>query len=335
MAVGPSLSVVIPCYNEAQRLPGLLDALAGQTHPPDEILVVDGGSPDGTAAAAEGWGAAHPARRLRVLANPERHIPHALNRGIAAAQSEVVARLDGHCRPAPDYLERCLRALADSGAEVVGGGWDVRPGGPGPVAAAIARAASSPLGAGDAQYRRLAGAEPGAVDTVPFGCFRRATWEAVGGFDESLLTNEDYDFNWRVRQRGGRVWLDPRIRCEYYARASLGALARQYWRYGWWKAQMLRRQPQSLRGRQAAPAAWAAVALLGWLPALVWRPWLWAFGGLWSIYLLVLAGDAVRRAGGALAQTVALAGAYVVIHFGWGLGFWAGLILGRRHSRSR
>ena len=89
---------------------------------------------------------------------------------------------------------------------------------------------------------------------MPFGCFRRSLWHELGGLDERLWTNEDYDFNYRVRQRGLKVVLDPAIRCTYYARPAIAGLARQYGRYGWWKARMLARQPRSIRGRQLVPA---------------------------------------------------------------------------------
>ena len=115
------------------------------------------------------------------------------------------------------------------------------------------------MGAGDAAYRTgRTFHEPRPVDTVPFGCFRRATWESLGGFNERVLTNEDYEFNYRVRQSGRNVVLDPRIRSTYYARSTLPALAEQYFRYGWWKAQMLKVHPKSLRWRQAVPAAFVA-----------------------------------------------------------------------------
>ena len=82
---------------------------------------------------------------------------------------------------------------------------------------------SSLLGAGDAAYR-LPSARAGDVDTVPFGCFRRSTWEAVGGFNEELLTNEDYEFYLRLRQRGGRIYFDPKIRSEYFSRSTFRSL---------------------------------------------------------------------------------------------------------------
>ena len=91
------------------------------------------------------------------------------------------------------------------------------------------------------------------VDTVPFGSFRRTLIEQVGFFDESLLTNEDYEFNARVRKSGGKIWLDPSIRSIYFARSTLLELIRQYWRYGFWKWRMLRRYPDTLRWRQALP----------------------------------------------------------------------------------
>ena len=333
----PRVSVVIPSLNEARHIERLLDALRQQDWTDFEVIVADGQSTDGTPDIVCRYAWAHPDLCLKVVGNPLRSIPSGLNIGIASAAGEIIVRLDGHSRPAPDYLSRCVSVLTESGAAVVGGVWDVRAGGPDVVARAICLAVSSPLGAGDALYRLNATRQPQDVDTVPFGCFHRCTWQAVDGYDQSLLTNEDYEFNLRVRQRVGAVRLDPGIRSEYVARPTWGALVRQYWRYGWWKAQMLKRHPTSLRLRQAVPLAWSggSLALLGL--AAVWPPGRLVALGVWLVYLAILI-----LAGGRLTVTAparrwalwpTLAISYALIHFSWGLGAWAGLVLGRQRRK--
>lgn len=323
----PHVSVVIACLNEARHLPALLDRLAEQSAGA-EVIVVDGGSTDGTPAVAARWQAAHPDVCLRWLDNPARHIPHALNRGIAAAAGEVIVRLDGHALPAPDYVRQCCAVLAETGAVVVGGAWKVRPGAESRMARAIALAVSAPLGAGDARYR-LARAAAGEVETVPFGCFLRQTWARLGGYNETLLSNEDYEFNARVRQQGGRVYFDPRIQCDYYARPTLGGLAAQYWRYGWWKAQMLKRHPRSLRVRQAVPLAWSLAGLIVLGLAVFTGPVTARLAlAAWAGYLGLLAVAAARLAAraGDGRLWLALVAAFAVIHFAWGWGAWAGFL---------
>jgi succinoglycan biosynthesis protein ExoA len=268
---------------------------------------------------------------LRLLPNPAGHIPHALNLGIAAAAGEVILRLDGHARPAPDYVRQCLAVLAETGAAVVGGAWEIRPGGPGRLARAIALAVSSPLGAGDARYR-LPRAKPGPVDTVPYGCYYRQTWASLKGYNQTLLTNEDYEFNLRARARGGQVYFDPRIRCEYFARATLEALARQYWRYGWWKAQMLKRHPRSLRWRQLLPLAWSLLgplllAVAGLNPLAAWVALL-AWAAYWAV-LLSSAATLARRADDFWLWPLVVA-SLIIIHFSWGLGAWVSLLSTRQ-----
>lgn len=330
------LSVVIPCWNEARYIKSLLEALDQQDCSGFEIVVVDEQSTDGTRGIIRQYAEAHPDLRLKLITNPRRSIPAGLNLGIQHASGEIIMRLDGHSCPAPTYVSRCLATLEESGADVVGGRCDIQPGAPGQVAQAIALAVSSPLGAGDALYRLRSANQRSDVDTVAFGCFRRQTWEAVGGYNEGLLSNEDYEFNLRVRLRGGRVHFDPRIRCEYFARPTFSALAQQYWRYGWWKAQMLKQHPASLRLRQVVPLVWAAggpvcLLLAGWFAPLRF----WTFS-LWALYFGLLVAYAAWSAGrqqGAWRLWPALVVAYGLIHFIWGWGAWAGAFAGGWNSR--
>ncbi len=254
----PFVSIIVPCYNEQATIRSLLDAICAQTYPRArmEVVIADALSQDGTRQAIAAFASEHPDLPLRIVDNRPRTIPSGLNLAIGAARGEILLRLDAHSIPIPEYVARCVQALEAGKGANVGGAWTIRAGGSGWIPESIAVAAAHPLGVGDAKYRLEAGA--GAVDTVPFGAFRRELIEKVGGFDETLLTNEDYEFNARVRRSGGLVWFDPQIRSTYIARASLPGLARQYWRYGFWKFKMLRRYPETIRWRQALPPLFLA-----------------------------------------------------------------------------
>jgi glycosyltransferase involved in cell wall biosynthesis len=188
---------------------------------------------------------------IAVVDNLKRHIPAGLNCALKEARGKIIVRLDAHSMPYPDYIERCVADLEAGLGENVGGVWEIRPGADTWVAESIAVAAAHPLGVGDALYRHSR--KPALVDTVPFGAFKREILALVGFFDETLLTNEDYEFNARIRKSGGKIWLDPSIRSVYFARATLLDLAKQYFRYGFWKWRMLRRYPDTLRLRQGLP----------------------------------------------------------------------------------
>jgi hypothetical protein len=197
------------------------------------------------------------------------------------------------------------------------------------VARSIAAAAGHPFGVGDAQYRYAESS--GAVDTVPFGAYYRSLLErlppppapSAHPYDEALLTNEDYEFNTRIRQSGGTIWLDPRIRSVYFARPDLPALARQYARYGYWKQRMLRRYPGTLRWRQALPPLFVLSLPVLAFGALVYSPLKWLLFFELSLYFLVLlfAGIqlALRRKDAALLLGVPLA--IATMHLCWGGAF--------------
>ncbi|MBI3739099.1 MAG: glycosyltransferase, partial [Chloroflexi bacterium] len=253
-------------------------------------------------------------------------IPSGLNLATAAAQGKIIVRLDAHSIPIPEYVERCVNALEAGKGANVGGVWMIRPGGKGWMAGSISFAAAHPLGVGDAMYRL--NAKEGAVDTVPFGSFRRDLVQKIGGFDETLLTNEDYEFNTRVRQNGGIVWLDPQIRSTYIARASLAELAKQYWRYGFWKFKMLRRYPHTLRWRQALPPLFVVslivLILLSFFIQLVGLVLL--FEIIFYLLALTAAGIelSIRQRKPLLAPGLALA--IATMHISWGSGFLWSLV---------
>jgi len=319
----PSVSIIVPCYNEQRTIGSLLGAIAAQTYPRAriEIVIADGMSQDGTRGAIQAFAETNPGLSVRVVENSQRTIPAGLNLAMREARGEIMIRLDAHSIPIPEYVERCVQDLENGKGSNVGGVWIIRPGGDGWVAAGIAAAAGHPLGAGDALYRL--NAKAGEVDTVPFGAFRRDLLETVGDFDESLLTNEDYEFNTRIRRTGGVIWLDPEIRSLYVARSTLPELARQYWRYGFWKFRMLLRYPGSLRWRQAIPPLFVLSIPLLALVALFWRSALLVLGIELIVYVgaLTLASAAMAMRSRKLMVMPGMALAFMTMHAAWGGGF--------------
>lgn len=325
----PAISVIVPCYNEEKTIQKLLEAIYAQTTPHQEleIVIADGMSTDRTRERVGEFQVLHPELAIRIVDNPQRNIPSGLNQAIRAATGEFLVRLDAHSAPQPDYVQRCIEALQKGKGDNVGGRWDIQPGAQRWPAQAIAAAAAHPLGVGDAHYRYTEVAQQ--VDTVPFGAYRRSLIDRIGLYDETLLTNEDYEFNVRIRQAGGTIWLDPAIRSQYFARATFSDLARQYWRYGYWKARMLRRYPRTMRWRQAAPLALVlSLSGLG-LMALFFAParWLFMIELLFYTGVLSVVGlQAALKARGAsftnrLELIFGVPLAIAIMHLSWGSAF--------------
>ena len=320
---GWTVSVVIPCLNEAGSIGRLLDAIRAQDGPIREVIVVDGGSIDGTQEILTAYRERNPGFPLIALIRPGITLPGGINAGVGTARGEVIVRLDAHSRPTPTYVSQCVEALHQTGAGVVGGVWETEAGDSTATARAIAYAVSHPMGAGDAAYRiGHAGAGRRRIDTVPFGCFRKSTWETLGGYNEQLLTNEDYEFNYRARLANQPVILDSDIRCAYVARTTLKELASQYFRYGWWKTRMLRQHPLSLRWRQTVPvglvATLIALACLGVFLSTA-RLALAALVALYALALMAAAIQIHRRARSWRILAI-LPVVFMTIHLSWGTG---------------
>lgn len=329
-----SVSVIIPCYNEERFIKKVLTNLSGQYENGSyEIVVVDGMSSDKTRELVAEFAACVPGVRVRLVDNPARNIPVALNTGIREARGDIIVRMDAHSIPSNNYVRRCVELLNNSNIAVVGMPWVIKPGDDTTTARAIALAVSHPFGIGDAKYR-LAAQSSQYVDTVPFGAFRKSLWQELGGFNENLLANEDYDFNYRVRRRDGRIMLDTAEHCAYFARTTIRDLAIQYFRYGSWKAQMVKLHPRSIRLRQlVAPAFVSSLVLLPVL-GLWWTPAWWAMlmiVGMYAALALYFAFKLSRRARmPSLILPISLV--FLVIHTAWGSSFLLGLVRAPRRN---
>ncbi|MRS03968.1 glycosyltransferase family 2 protein [bacterium] len=317
------VSIVIPCYNEEQTVALLLAAIHSQTYPRTqlEVILADGLSTDRTREKIEQFQSEHDDLKVRVIDNPKRIIPAGVNLAIQAASGTYIIRLDAHSVPEPDYVERSITQLQAGVGDNVGGLWLIQPGKPGWMARSIAVAASHPLGAGDARYRYSNKA--GEVDTVPFGAFNRKLFDQIGFYDETLVTNEDYEFNARIRANGGKIFFDPTIRTQYFARSTFSALARQYWRYGYWKRRMLKRFPNTLRWRQAVPP----IFVLSVLVLLILSIWfvlarIVLLTGVAS-YIALLLGASIpyARRFKDFRYLIGIPAAITIMHFSWGGGF--------------
>jgi succinoglycan biosynthesis protein ExoA len=316
----PTVSVIIPCLNEQATIAALLIAIYEQTYPRNdiEVIISDGLSNDQTREVIDDFKKSHSDLKIEVIDNVKKNIPAGLNRAIAVSKGEYILRLDAHSLPYPDYFEKCINALTNNLGDNVGGMWVIRPGTSGWVAGSIAHAASHPFGVGDARYRL--GGEPQYVETVPFGSYHRSLLDKIGYYDEDLLTNEDYEFNVRIKKAGGKIWFDPAIRSIYFARSTFRELFKQYFRYGYWKGRMLRRYPRTLRLRQLLPPLLILSLVLLILASALYPTALYLLSIEITLYfiLLIIAGIQAYFVSREIQSVLGVPLARAIMHIAWG-----------------
>lgn len=264
-STSPTVSILLPTLQERAFIHGCLDSLTAQDDDRIvEILVLDGGSTDGTREIVEGHGAL-----VHLVDNPRVTAAGAMNRGLDVAVGEIIVRADAHTVYAPDYVRRCVDLLLESGADNVGG--PMRAIGTTAFGQAVAAVTSSPLGVGPGRFHYSRRRED--VDTVYLGCWRSDTLRDLGGWDDENLqwAAEDQELNLRIRQRGGSVLLDPDIISWYFPRDNPRALAKQYRNYGICKVSTLVKHHTLPSWRPLGPAMLIVATLVGVVLGRGWK----------------------------------------------------------------
>ena len=319
----PFASLIMAVRNEAKYIRQSLECLLSQDYPANrlELIVADGLSDDGTPQAIRSLQGRYP--NLRLLENPRRTTATGLNLAILAARGEVIVRMDGHSEIRPDYVRSCVAELQRTGADHVGGA--APPIGDSAFGKAVALATTTRFGAGGSSFRYSDREE--WVNTVFLGAWTRGTLEKLGLFDEGLLCNEDDEFNYRLCEQGGRILLSPLLKATYRPRGAPAPLAKQYFRYGFWKVRVMQKHPRQMRWSHFAPAAFAAALAGSALWALFDVSGRVVLGSVAALYLAAnLAASVLAAARAGSRDAGLLPVAYAILHLSYGVGFLCGLI---------
>lgn len=320
----PFVSVIMPVRNEGAFIEQSLSSVLEQDYPAErmEVIVCDGMSTDQTREIIRSMQRGRDG--LHLVDNPGLIAPTALNTAKQHCQGEIIARVDGHCCIAPDYVQRCVDHLQNDGVDGVGG--PIETIGTSPMASVIAAAMSSRFGVGGSAFR-VGNTDANIVDTIAFPVYTRDIIERAGPYDEQLVRNQDDEYNYRLRKMGATLMLAGDVRSKYYSRSSFRRLAKQYFQYGLWKVRVLQKHPRQMRARQFAPPVFVGLLFLLSIGAVFSGYAAMMLAGLVALYLLVIVAGGVltaRKEHGF--RAVLLPAAFATLHISYGLGFLVGLV---------
>lgn len=321
------VSIIIPARNEEAFIINTLTSIMAQDYPQEfvEVIIADGESDDRTCALIQGFIDTH--ANVKLINNPERVVPYALNYAIKIATGDVIVRLDAHSKYPENYVSRLVYELGRLKADNVGGVWNTTPANNGVVATAIALATSHPLGIGDASYR-LENLGVKEVDTVPFGCFPKEVFDRIGLFDTDLIRNQDDEFNGRIIKNGGKIFLIPDVEIEYYARASVSTMMKMFFQYGLFKPLVNVKLGSAATLRQFVPPVFVLFLLFGlvvpFLPQLLMISYL--VGLSFYILISVFVGVKIALANNRFSLLIVIPWLFPLIHISYGWGYIKGFV---------
>lgn len=315
----PTVSIIIPCRNEANYIAKNIDAILTQDYAGDfEVLIVDGMSDDGTRGIVSGYSD----ERVRLIDNEARFTPHALNLGVDNSKGEIFIILGGHAFLNVDFVSKNVAVLLNDSTIGCAGGqiMNIYENKAGEL---ISKAMSSAFGVGNATFR--VGGEAGFVDTVAFGAYWKKIHYEIGGFDEDLVRNQDDEYNYKVTKAGYKIFFDPSIVSNYYVRGSVSKLYKQYYQYGYWKVYVNKKHKTITTIRQMVPLFFV-LGLMGGILISLFLPLFWwiVLAGVGLYTVLALASG--LKASKSLFEGFKIACIFPVLHFSYGFGYLVGII---------
>ena len=321
------LSIIIPCRNEEKFIGKCLDSVAAQDYPKEnfDVLAVDGMSDDGTRKIIGDYREKFPF--IKLLDNPEKFTPFAMNIGIKNAKGDFIIFMGAHAEYALDYVSRCVTAAEKSNADNVGGIAKISSC-QGLPAKAIAGVLSSPFGAGDARYKTLLPKEPIETDTVFGGCYKKEVFSKIGLFDERMIRSQDMEFNMRLKKAGGKIMLFPDIVVNYYPKSNFrDFFIHNFWD-GVWAVYPLKFVKMSFKLRHYIPLIFFLGLLSLSMIALFWRPAILVLAVsivfYFAVSLCFSLGIAIREKDWRYVFLMPIA--FAIRHFGYGAGSAWGMI---------
>jgi glycosyltransferase involved in cell wall biosynthesis len=313
----------MPVLNEENYLEAAVLAILSQDYAgPIQVVLALGPSTDRTNEVAARIIAGD--SRVSSVPNPTGRTPEGLNAALAATTQEIVVRVDAHSELSDGYIRLAVETLQRTGADNVGGIMGAR--GVTKFEKAVAAAMTSPLGVGSASFHT--GGTEGPAETVYLGVFKRSALERVGGYDPAFTRAQDWEMNYRIRTTGGTVWFNPDLFVTYRPRPNAFKLAKQYFEYGSWRHEVMRRHPDTRRTKSAlryfAPPLAVALIMIGKIlgsigfvmgNALIWG---YIFPlGYFALTLLSSLTLVKRARSGALWLPIVL----MTMQMSWGVGF--------------
>jgi glycosyltransferase involved in cell wall biosynthesis len=306
------ISVILPVLNEEKYLADSVNSILSQEFSGlIEVILAVGPSQDATLQIAQALQAKD--SRVVVVDNPTGKTAAGLNRAIAASKYSIIVRVDGHSQLPKNYCELAFNLLSETGAVNVGGVMAAE--GITLFQRSVARAMRSPLGVGASRFHTGGGA--GASDTVYLGCFRKEAILEVGGFDERFTRAQDWELNFRLREKGGLIYFDPRLTVTYRPRSTVKALAKQYFEYGRWRRVVSRRHQGTINYRYLAPPFTVVATTLSLLLGAIASPLFLIPALVYSVFIL----GASLIIGKSAGEVLCLPTILLTMHISWGLGF--------------
>ena len=316
------ISVVMPVYNEEKYIENCIDSLLLQDYPKNrmEWIFVDGMSSDKTRILIDIYIKKYP-ELIKVLNNPNRTVPYAMNIGIKQAKGKYIIRLDAHADYSKDYISKCVYYLELTDADNVGGIAETKS--KGFVGNAIAKMLSSRVGVGNSEFRT--NGDSGYVDTVPFGAFRKDVFEKWGGYDERLTRNQDNEMNYRIRKNGGKIYLSSDIKLSYYCRDSIKGISDMAVKNGMWNVITMKLCPGSMGIRHFIPLVFLFSLIFLPISGIFFRPFWWIFVAEMILYIVLDCVFSAKKADG-LKEFLLLIILFPIFHITYGFGSLKGLL---------